>query len=1105
MYLTALFNCLLWARKLFTTKTVKIMKLTAVFLLAACLQVSARGYTQTITIHKKDAPLQSVFHEIEKQSGYRFFYKASLGKEFKKVTISLNDATLTQAMNEVLQELPLTYEIINKTIVVNEKTAAPPLSDEGTIITIPPIDIHGKVVNEKGEPIAGATITVKGTRNATATDGNGEFILKNVDEKASIVITGVSIQTVEIKVSGRTDLSTIIVNEVVKPLEEIITKGYYNTSKRLNTGSVSKVSASDIGTQPVSNPLAALQGLVPGLQITQANGLPGSNFTVRIRGQNSIQSGNSPLYIIDGVPFLNDGDVLTQRSGINANSPFNTIDPSEIESIEILKDADATAIYGSRGANGVILITTKKGKSGKTSFDININNGWGRVTRTIKFMNTPQYLEMGREAFKNDGVTPDISNAYDFLVWDSTRYTNLEKLLIGNTALQTNISTNISGGNEYTKFLIGSNYYKETTVFPGNNADNRATINLNLTHKTKNNKFNIIFNASFANDNSNLIRADLTQYINLPPVIPALYDSLGKLSWSSGGFPINNPLAEVSRKYKVVTNRLTANFLIEYNLSSELKFRVSAGYNMVNVDERDKVPISSQNPQFSPYGSAFFGKNEMKSWIIEPQIEYNKALLKNGKLQAQIGGTLQEKLEDFSSISASGYSNDNLLNSTVGAQTITSQVSSQLYHYQAVFGRVNYNLAEKYIINLTGRRDGSSRFGPGKQFANFWAAGAAWIFSSEKYFKENLKFLSFGKIRGSYGITGNDLIGNYNYLDLYGQTNYPYQNQPSLFPTNLFNSDYSWEEIKKLDIAADLGFLQNRILITVDWFKNKSTNQIINYSLPSQTGFNYVLKNFPGVVQNSGIEFSLNTENIKGEKITWTTAFNITFEKNKLLKFPDLETSSYADRYIIGKPLNAFIGPEYSGVDPVTGVYQYLDKDKKPTFSPSTEDNVYFGTTDPKFYGGIQNNFSFKNFQLSLLFEFRKQMGIDPVFGTLNIAGMQSNQPVGVLNRWQKPGDHATYEQYTQTFSPAAISSFYIFNSSAKLTDASFCRLKNLSISYLFPNKWLEKERIEKCRLYIEGQNLFVITKYKGADPENQSLYQLPPLKRFVLGIQITL
>jgi TonB-dependent starch-binding outer membrane protein SusC len=1079
-------------------KTFVPMKTIVLLTIFVCFLSATQCYSQTITLSLKNVSLEKTFKEIRKQTGYTFVYTREQINKSNPVSINTKEASLNQALDICFTNQPLTFIIEDKHIIVKDK----PGQTNSPSVKIG-IDITGKVINEQNDPVVGATVSLKGSNIAMATDGKGEFGFSNLKLNDVLYITSIGYHSIEIPIDGRTYL-VITLQTSVATLDETIIKGYYTTTKRLNTGSVSKVTAEEIGRQPVSNPLATLQGLVPGLQVTQANGLPGSNFTVRIRGQNSIQSGNSPLYIIDGVPFLNDADVLTQRSGINANSPFNTIDPAEIESIEVLKDADATAIYGSRGANGVILITTKKGKSGKTSFDVNVNNGWGKVTRTIKFMNTPQYLGMRHEAFKNDGVTPDISNAYDFLVWDSTRYTNLEKLLIGNTAYQTNISANLSGGDEFTNFLIGSNYYKETTVFPGNNDDNRAAINLNLAHKTKDNKFNITLNASFANDNSNLIRADLTQYINLPPVIPALYDSLGKLSWSSGGFSFNNPLANLLRKYNVITDRLTANSLIEYSLFHQLKIKVNLGYSRVNVNEKDQVPISSQDPAFSPYGTAFFGKNEIKTWIIEPQVEYNKILLKKSRLQIQLGSTLQENSENLSSISASGYSNDNLLNSTTGAQSITSQVGSQLYHYEAIFAHINYNWSEKYILNLTGRRDGSSRFGPGKQFANFWATGAAWIFSSEKYFKNNLKFLSYGKLRGSYGITGNDLIGNYNYLDLYAQTLYPYQSQSSLFPVKLFNSDYNWEVIKKLDVALELGILNNRLLLTADWFKNRSTNQIINYSLPAQTGFNTVLKNFPGVVQNSGIELSIASENIKGKKIKWSTTFNITLEKNQLIEFPNLKTSSYSNRYIIGKPLNIYIGPEYLGVDLQTGVYQYLDKNKTPTFSPSSEDYTYIGTTDPKYYGGIENHFSYKNWQLDILFEFRKQMGFDPVFSNFNIVGGISNQPEEVLHRWQKTGDIATYEQFTQTFSAAGRSMFTLYNSSAKLTDASFCRLKNLSVSYNFPTIWLRKAKIEKCRLYVEGQNLFVITSYKGADPENQSLYQLPPLKRLVTGLQIT-
>lgn len=1081
------------------TKTFVPMKTIILIAVFGCFFSATQCYSQTITLSLNDVSLQKAFREIKKQTGYSFVYTTEQLKKSNPLSIHVKDASLNEVLELCFANQPLTFLIDKKYIIVKDKpgqTNSPPVKVG--------IDIAGKIINEQNEPVIGATVVVENSLTGMATDSKGEFGFTNLKATDILDISSIGYESIKIPIQGRTYI-VIKLQTSISSLDETIIKGYYTTSKRLNTGSVSKVTADEISRQPVSNPLAALQGLVPGLQVTQANGLPGSNFTVRIRGQNSIQSGNSPLYIIDGVPFLNDADVLTQRSGINANSPFNTIDPAEIESIEVLKDADATAIYGSRGANGIILITTKKGKTGKTSLDVNINNGWGKVTRTIKFMNTPQYLEMRHEAFRNDGITPNVSNAFDFLVWDSSRNTNLEKKLIGNTAYMTNVSAKLTGGNEYTKFSIGSNYYKETTVFPGNNADSRTSLNLSLTHRTLNNKFNVALNASFANDNSNLIRGDLTQFINLPPLLPELYDPSGKLSWSSGGFSFNNPLANLLRKYNVITDRLTANSLIEYSLFHQLKIKVNLGYSRVSVDEKDQVPISSQDPAFSPYGTAFFGKNEIKTWIIEPQVEYNKILLKKSNLQVQLGGTFQENSENLSSISASGYSNDNLLNSTTGAQSITSHVGSQLYHYEAIFGHINYNWSEKYIINLTGRRDGSSRFGPGKQFANFWATGAAWIFSSEKYFRDNLKFLSYGKLRGSYGITGNDLIGNYNYLDLYAQTLYPYQSQSSLFPVKLFNSDYNWEVIKKLDVALELGILNNRLFLTADWFKNKSTNQIINYTLPAQTGFNTVLKNFPRVVQNSGIELSLESQNFKRKKITWSTTFNITLDKNQLIEFPNLKTSSYSNRYIIGKPLNIYIGPKYLGVDPQTGVYQYLDKNKTPTFFPSNGDYTYLGTTDPKFYGGIQNHFNYKNWQLDILFEFRKQMGIHPVFSNFNLVGGISNQPEEVLNRWQKKGDQAIYEQFTQTFSAAGRSMFSLYNSSAKLTDASFCRLKNLSVSYNFPLNWLRKAKIEKCRVYIEGQNLFVITNYKGADPENQSLFQLPPLKRLVTGIQITL
>lgn len=1081
-------------------KLLRIMKLTAIILLAACLQVSARSGAQTVTLSEKNAPLQKVFKEIKRQTGYNFLYTLEQLAEAGPVTVEVRNVSLQEALDRCLQNKVLSYTIVDKTVVVKRKVPVVVNVEKNPL----PTEVKGKVINEKGEPVVGATVKIKGTEIGTSTNENGEFTLDVPMPDMILVITAVNIETLEVPINARTNI-VINAKTSVKAIEAVtVNKGYYTTSQLFNTGSVSKVTAEEISKQPVANPIATLQGRVPGLLITQQGGLPGAGFKVLIRGQNSIQNGNSPLYVIDGVPFLNDADELTQRSGIRANSPFNTIDPLDIESIEILKDADATAIYGSRGANGVILITTKKGKPGKTTLDISYYKGWGKVTRTMDFMNTQQYLEMRHEALSNDGQIADQSNAYDFLVWDSTRYTDLKKLLIGGTANTDNFNLRFSGGTANTKFSFGNNLFQEGTVFPGNNKAKRISFDLAINHISTDKRFSINTTVGYSIVENNLIPADLTQFIKLPPTIPALYDSAGNLTWNKGGFGFDNPLSYTRRKYNVITDRFTVNTVLEYKILRSLVFRTSLGYNIVGADEKSLIPISSQDLSLSPTGSAFFGTNKASNWIIEPQFDFNKGIAKKGKLQATLGATINENSNKLTSISGSGYTNDNVLNSTIGAQTIVAKNGYSLYRYDAIFGRINYNWDEKYLVNITGRRDGSSRFGPGKQFANFEAIGLGWIFSNEPFIKNKLSFLNYGKLRGSYGTSGNDLIGNYQYLDTYSGTQYPYQGQPALFPTRLFNSDYSWERIKKLNLALELGAFNNRVNITAEWFKSKSDNQIIYYSLPGQTGFTNVLKNFPGVVQNTGIEFSFNTVNLRQKNFTWETEFNITIPKNKLLEFPGLESSSYSTTYIIGKPLNSVIGALFLGVDPQTGVYQFLDINKNPTFVPGSSDYVYAGTTDPKYYGGLQNSFSYKKWQLSFLVEFKKQMGNHPIYNFLDLVGSANNEPVAVLNRWQKPGDNKPYGMFTQTYGPAGTAIYYLFNSSAVLTDASFARLKNMSLSYSFPANWLRKSKIEKLRLYMEAQNLFVITKYKGADPEMQNLRNLPPLKIFATGIQLT-
>lgn len=1066
-------------------------------LLLLLLYGSYGCYSQSLTLSLKNAPLEKAFREIEAKVQQRFVYTSEMINRSSPVTIKVRNTPLPNVLDLLFEDQPLEYSLGESFIKVRFRTVPILPEQKG-------IDVNGTVFNEKGEPLSGASVTVKRKDIATATDNKGRFYLKGLSKDDVLVISYIGYKPEEVDLNERTSI-VVYLQTLITPLDETVVIAYGTTTRRLNTGSVGRVTSKEIERQPVSNPLAALEGRVPGLFITQGNGLPGSNFEVLIRGRNSLQNGTSPLYIVDGVPFLSNDDRLTQRSSLNANNPFNTIPPGDIESIEVLKDADATAIYGSRGANGVILITTKKSKSGQTGVNVQVYSGIGRPTRSLSFMNTEQYLQMRREAFKNDGVTPDASNAPDLLLWDTTRYVNWKDALMGEKAQITNANIRFSGGNALTRFSLSSGYYKETTVFPGNFSDQRGSVNLTMSHQSTDKKFEATLTAGYAFDKSILPLQNLGQYINLPPNAMDIYDDNGQLNWNEGAEYFGNPIALLQQTYQGITNRLTSNIILQYHLTPSFVLKTSIGYNDVRFDERSVTPISSQNPAYNPTGEANFGSNAIQSWIIEPQAAYKHTLGKKGILEILAGFTIQRSHNYSTLMRGTNYSNDALLKSTVGAGNIVSSNAENLYRYAGMFGRVNYNLLNRYLINLTGRRDGSSRFGPGNQFANFGAVGMGWIFSKEHWAEQHLSFISFGKIRGSYGVTGSDQINNYQYLDTWRATQYPYGDEIGFQPSRLFNPNYSWEQIQKLEAALELGFIQDRILLTVSRFRNVSDNQIISYSLPTQTGFSTVLRNFPGRILNRGWELEATAVPVHNKHISWTASFNLTLPHNELLAFPGLASSSYATQYMIGKPVNMQMGYHYLGVDPQTGIYQFEDVNKNGQMDWDNSDYVYLGTTDPKFYGGLQNTLQYKGWELSFFLEFRKQRGLNPIASSGTLNGDLLNQPKDVLQRWQKPGDIAPYQRYTQDYnSPLYEAAYFLSVSDAIFTDASFMRLKNASLSYTLPEGLLKKAAIRQCRLFIQGQNLLTFTRYVGADPENQSIVGLPPLRIITGGIQIT-
>ena len=1084
------------------------MKLTAIILLSACLTTSAKGISQTISLSEKNAFLSEVFKKIEKQTNYTFAYTGSTLSQAKRVTVEINNGTLEQVLVLCFKDQPFTYTIIENTIAVKPKKEEGP--NEQATSQPPPIDIKGRVVNENGEPVEGVTVTVKGTKNATATNVNGVFELKGVDENAFLVFSGVNVESYEVKLDGKTDLATInLKTKIIKGLNVTVSTGYWNTTQRLNTGSISKVSGEDINKQPVSNPLLALAGRVPGLIITQTSGINGAGVKVQLRGQNSLLQGSEPFYIIDGVPYAAANSTVNQitnaTGAVAGLSPFNFLNPSDIESIEVLKDADATAIYGSRGANGVILITTKKGKAGKTNVGFNIYNGWSMVTRTMEMMNTQQYLEMRREGFKNDGLTPTATTAPDLLLWDTTRYTDLKELVYGDAAHTLDMQLSVSGGNSNTRFLISGGFHRETNVFRSDMSDKKGSIHFNLGHNATDGKFSMNFTGSFVYNKNQLPSSDPAS-IRLPPNVK-IYDSVGKLNWIEGGatfrnMNLTNPLAVLNTLYTGEFKNLILNLQPVYRIAKGLHLKTNLGYNQVNGDEIRANPSTSLDPYGTALPSAAFANKTQKSWIIEPQLRYGRAI-GNGKIDVLLGATWQENTSRGTSITGLNYNSDILLGSISGAGTVNTSNSYSQYRYQAIFGRLNYNWREKYILNLSGRRDGSSRFGPEKQFSNFGAIGAAWIFSNEKFFQRNLSFISFGKLRASRGITGNDQIGDYRFLDSWSSSSNTYHGGNSLTPTALFNPVYSWEVNKKSEIGLDLGFVKDRIIFSADYFRNKCSNQLINYALPIQTGFNTIVKNLDALIQNKGFEFQVTSKNISVKDFTWTSSLNLTIQRNKLLEFPGLASSSYASTYIVGQPVSARMKYHLLGVDPATGLYQFEDADRSGTINSA--DRISIVKTDPKFYGGFLNSFGFKGIQLDVFFDFRKQTGENYLlnFNASTPGYNYQNQPLIALNRWQKPGDISQIQRFTSSTGPVVTAYANLVGSDGVYSDASFIRCKNVSLSYDFPAAWLQRLHMEKGMIYLRAQNLFTITNWLGADPETQNLFSTPPLKTIAAGLEI--
>ena len=965
---------------------------------------------------------------------------------------------------------------------------------------LPQPPLQGTVRDAQGV-LPGVTVLVKGTATGTMTDVNGRFFIE-AEPTAILVFSYVGYQTVEVTVGMQTEFTIVLVEDTTQLKEVVVNAGYYTVKDKERTGSISRVTASEVEQQPVTNVLAGMQGRMAGVNIVQETGMPGGGFAIQIRGINSLRSdGNAPLYVIDGVPYSSDtvGSFFTSSLYPTTTSPLNSINPNAIASIEVLKDADATAIYGSRGANGVVLITTKKGQQGKTTVQLRSQLGIGQVATFMDLMSTPEYLALRRQAFANDGITEYPEWAYDVNgVWDMNRSTDWQKELLGRTAILQQYDGSVSGGSPQTQYIFGGNYSTQTTVFPGEFTYQKGGAYLNLTHRTVDDRFVMTFSGNYISQRNFQPATDLTvDSRRLSPNAPALYDAEGNLNWENSTWI--NPLASLNGEFRFNTNDLIANSVLSYQLLPSLTLKSSLGYTQTNHLETRTAPSTLYNPAFGlgpAFSALFLTTTQRQSWIVEPQVQYKKAI-GEGVFEALVGSTFQQQHSSRMTQYGIGFSSNALLYN-LSAATLKEVVASDEtdYHYQAFFGRLHYQWKDKYFLNLTGRRDGSSRFGSANQFAYFGAIGAAWIFSKEAFLPQDSWF-SFGKLRMSYGTSGNDQLGDYQYLDTYSSTGVLYDGLVGLQPSRLFNPNFSWETNRKFETALELGFFDDRLFLTGSYFLNRSSNQLVGLPLPGTTGFTSLQSNLDATVENSGFEFTLRATPCKTDHFEWGTQLNLSVLRNRLVSFPGLEDSVFREQYRLGEPLSIQLAYQFLGVDPQTGLYQFQDVngDGQITF-PDDRQTVVDLT--PTYFGGIQNQVKYKRLTLDFLFQFVKQRRAS---FTLGPAGGFNNQPAVLTDSWQSVGDASTYQIPTAGFNEAAVLAHFLYESSTgAFEDASFVRLKNLSLSYDLP---LSTKKVN-CQLFLQGQNLLTFSPYRGGDPEFNSLGFLPPLRVVSTGVQFT-
>lgn len=965
--------------------------------------------------------------------------------------------------------------------------------------------VKGTVTDLNGEMLIGANVYIEGmTTKGTITDVYGNYVLESVPvgqvKLISSFIGYLKDEKTVTVIDGKTVTVDFVLVEDIMQLDELVVIGYGTKRKRDITSSIVKVKADEMQNVSVPTFESALQGRTTGVQVTSDNGMAGGGVTIRVRGTSSLMASSQPLYVVDGVPIIT-GSYTTSNGYPDKSNALAQIDPSDIESIQVLKDASAAAIYGARSANGVVLITTKHGKQGKTKFNVGYYTGVSDVTKRLDILDGPDYLKYTKQAWTNSNkgteqeyyenlpfniynpsitVNPDYSGDADGGIYrtnkdviDNTNTDWIDLMLRKGSVQQANVSA--SGGDAKTTYYLGGAYRDEKGVIISN-AFKRVNGRMNLEHKATE-KFSFGSDIAVTYTKNNRVPTGWagglgTAQSRALPLMP-VYNADGSFFGPRSG--VNTIAEDENINYQANTMSLLGKIFAKYQITDDLTFNTDFGLNNLYLRENKYVGTITQEDAFS-----MDRRVEVSSYNTNTTLNYDKHFGDDHHLTAMAGMSVQKNNQYESEFNSSQFPSPTLQNPNSGVKKGGYDYESE-YGFISYFNRESYSYKGRYLASFSIRYDGSSRFGIDNQYGWFPSGSVGWIISDEG-FMQGISFLSILKLRGSYGLTGNAEIGNYRSFGTYYTTQY--NGESGIGVGNIANPNLGWEKTAQTDIGIDYGFFDGRISGGFDYYYKSTTEMLLNVNVPQTSGSSSVIQNV-GKMENKGVEFFIDARILTGD-FTWTTNFNIGHNSNEIIDINGqiLAGENFGNNFAVeGKPIGSWRLVEYAGVDEATGQPLFINQE---TGEATTEynfdrDAIVTGNPYPDFYGGINNSFSFKNFDFSALFTFSSGQDVyrdDGKFFQGGNIGSNWNQMQLIENSWQNPGDITDEPQLLWDGTGST------YNTTHYLSEASYIRLKTISFGYNLPKSFARRLKIDNARIYINGQNLLTFTDYPGWDPE---------------------